>query len=107
MAPVVRIIMLPATGSGAVVAPRQLEGSQVRPMTQAASSNEPIGSGPRVRGGSVPATAGALEREHHARYQASDWVSPTVVVGLLRVADALIVLFAAIAAYPELGVTGK
>ena len=68
-------------------------------MNQAASSNEPIGRGPRVRGGSVPATAGTLERDRHFRHQTSDWVSPTVVVGLLRVADALIVLIAAIAAY--------
>ena len=39
--------------------PEAAEGSQVRPMTQAASSNQSIGRGPRVRGGSVPATAGA------------------------------------------------
>src|SRR5918994_5275260 len=68
-------------------------------MNQAASSSQSLGRGLRVRGGSVPATAGTLERDRHSRHQASDWVSPTVVVGLLRVADALIVLFAAIAAY--------
>ncbi|HSA80834.1 MAG TPA: hypothetical protein VLE23_08415, partial [Geminicoccaceae bacterium] len=68
-------------------------------MNQAASSNQSLGHGPRIRGGSVPATAGTLERDAHGRHQNSDWVSATVVVGLLRVADGLVVLFAAIAAY--------
>ena len=79
-------------------APKKVDGSQVRPMTQAAS-NQPLERAPRVRVGSVPPTSRSLERERRGRNQASDWLSSTVVVGMLRVADALIVLFAAIAAY--------
>ena len=44
-------------------------------------------------------TAGSAGARTRSRHQSSDWLSPAVVVGLLRVAEALIVLFAAIAAY--------
>jgi Undecaprenyl-phosphate glucose phosphotransferase len=68
-------------------------------MNQAASSNQSLGRGLQVRGGSVPIAAGTLDRESPSRHQSADWLSPAVVVGLLRVADGLVVLFAAIAAY--------
>ncbi len=53
----------------------------------------------RVRGGSVPTAAGALARKPSQRHQGADWLSPAVVIGLLRVADAVIVLLAASAAW--------
>ena len=53
----------------------------------------------RVRGGSVPTAAGALARKPSQRHQGTDWLSPAVVIGLLRVADAVIVLLAASAAW--------
>jgi Undecaprenyl-phosphate glucose phosphotransferase len=73
---------------------------QVSPMTQSATSQESIQGGLRGRAGSVPATVGSLaSRRRRHQGGGGDWLSPAVVVGILRVADAVIVLFAAIAAY--------
>jgi hypothetical protein len=66
-------------------------------MNPTVSSNQPVESGPRGRVGSVPPTIGSLAQRHPNK--GSDWLSPAVVVGMLRVSDAFIVLFAAIAAY--------
>jgi Undecaprenyl-phosphate glucose phosphotransferase len=64
-------------------------------MNQSALSDKPMAPG--RRGGKVPVAARARVRQ--LRYQGADWLSPTVVIGLLRVADAAIVLLAASAAW--------
>jgi Undecaprenyl-phosphate glucose phosphotransferase len=64
-------------------------------MNQTALSDKPVTR--ERRGGSVPAAARARVRQ--LRHQTSDWLSPAVVVGLLRVADAAVVLLAATAAW--------
>ncbi len=66
-------------------------------MNQTALSDKPVARGRRKRGGGVAVAAQARARQ--LRHQGSDWLSPAVVVGLLRVADAVIVLLAASAAW--------
>ena len=66
-------------------------------MKQTASSNQSLEGAPRGRVGSVPPTRGTLSQG--SPHKASDWLSPAVIVGLLRLADASIVLLTAIAAY--------
>ncbi len=68
-------------------------------MNQSASSNESLAGGLRSRAGSVPTTVGSLTARRPRHQGGGDWLSAAVVVGMLRVADAFIVLFAAIAAY--------
>jgi Undecaprenyl-phosphate glucose phosphotransferase len=68
-------------------------------MNQTALSGKPMTPPRRVRGGSVPTAAGAVARQPSQRHQGTDWLSPAVVIGLLRVADAVIVLLAASAAW--------
>ena len=64
-------------------------------MNQTALSDKPT---TRNRGvGGAPAASRARVRQ--LRYQGSDWLSPAVVIGLLRVADAAVVLLAASAAW--------
>jgi Undecaprenyl-phosphate glucose phosphotransferase len=64
-------------------------------MNQTALSDTPT-SGDRPESG---APVGAHARIRRFRYQGSDWLSPSVVVGLLRVADGAVVLLAASAAW--------
>ncbi len=64
-------------------------------MNQTAVSEKPMTR--ERRAGSVPVAARARVRQ--LRYQGSDWLSPAVVIGLLRVADAAVVLLAASAAW--------
>ena len=68
-------------------------------MNQTALSGKPMTPPRRVRSGSVPTAAGAVARQPSQRHQGTDWLSPAVVIGLLRVADAVIVLLAASAAW--------
>ncbi len=66
-------------------------------MNQSVSSNEAMDQvAPAPRGMPV---VGGPQRDLPGRHQGSDWLSPTVVVGLLRVADAAVVLLAALAAW--------
>jgi Undecaprenyl-phosphate glucose phosphotransferase len=65
-------------------------------MNHTALSDKPMTRGRRVRGGGAVA---ARVRPRRIRHQITDWLSPAVVVGLLRVADAAIVVLAATAAW--------
>jgi Undecaprenyl-phosphate glucose phosphotransferase len=64
-------------------------------MSQSAFSEEPIAR--EHAGGNAPVADRALVGA--PRHQGSDWLSPAVVIGLLRVADGAVVLLAASAAW--------
>jgi polysaccharide biosynthesis protein PslA len=75
-------------------------GDEVRPEREAASPSEGAEHLAAGKGGAV--TAGAVldpSPRSRGRRQRSDWLSPAVIVGLLRFADAAIVVLAAVAAW--------
>jgi Undecaprenyl-phosphate glucose phosphotransferase len=80
--------------------PGPASGPRVRPEREAASPSEGAEHLVTREGGAM--TAGATldpSPGSRGRRQRSDWLSPAVIVGLLRFADAVIVVLAAVAAW--------